>query len=206
MEPAYLLHIILFFYIKLIIVSDLNFKHIFNVSFYASHALNNYLMHFKIVVPMNGKTTSIIGALGIIAAAALILSNSEYILGLLSSSLRINTSGMVTSVNLEVYWDSACTNKVTSIDWGIIPPGGSAAKTVYIKNIGNVPITLSLNTENWNPPGAANYLTLTWNYTSGTKIQPNNVLPVTLTLTVSSSIQGIDSFSFNIVITGTESQ
>jgi hypothetical protein len=113
---------------------------------------------------------------------------------------------MVTSVNLEVYWDSACTNRVTSIDWGIIPPGGSAAKTVYIKNAGNVPITLALSTESWSPSEAANYLTLTWNYTSGTKIPSGSVLPVTLTLTVSSSIQGITNYSFNIVITGTESQ
>ncbi|MEM3480033.1 MAG: hypothetical protein QW702_00470 [Candidatus Bathyarchaeia archaeon] len=74
-----------------------------------------------------------------------------------------------------------------------------------MKNTGNVPITLSLSTENWNPSNAGSYMTLTWDYTSETKIQSNSALKVTLTLTVSSSIQGITNFSFNIVITGTES-
>ncbi|MBS7640082.1 hypothetical protein KEJ12_00310 [Candidatus Bathyarchaeota archaeon] len=76
---------------------------------------------------------------------------------------------------------------------------------IFIKNTGNVPITLSLSTEGWDPSNAGSYITLTWDYISGTKVQPGSVLKVTLKLTVSSSVQGITSFSFNIVITGTES-
>jgi len=155
---------------------------------------------------MNIKNISMLRVMGILVAAGLILASVEYTLGLLSSSVRLNSSGVVTSVNLAVYWDSACTNQVTSIDWGMISPGESKSVQVYVKNMGNVPITLSFSTESWNPAGASSYITLTWDYASGTKIQPNNVLKVTLTLTVSSNIQGITNFSFNIVITGTESQ
>lgn len=145
-------------------------------------------------------------AIWVMMAAGLILASAGYAFGLLSSSVRVNSSGVIASVNLAVYWDSACTNPVTSIDWGTISPGGSKSVQIYVKNTGNVPITLSLSTENWNPSNAGSYMTLTWDYTSGTKIQSNSALKVTLTLTVSSSIQGVTNFSFNVVITGTESQ
>jgi len=155
---------------------------------------------------MENKKSDRLKIMGIIAAACLILASGEYIFGLLSSSVRLPTSGGITSVNLAVYWDSACTNPVTSIDWGTISPGGNKSLDVYIKNTGNIPITLSLAAENWSPSNAASYLTLTWDYVNGTVIQAGGVKKVTLTLTVSNSIQGITSFSFDIVITGTESQ
>lgn len=149
--------------------------------------------------------TRILKVIGIAAAVGLILASAGYALGLLSSSVRIGSSGVIASVNLAVYWDNACTNPVTAIDWGTIRPGESMSLQVFIKNTGNVPITLSLSTEGWNPSNAGSYIALTWDYISGTKIQPGSVLKATLKLTVSSNIQGITSFSFNIVITGTES-
>jgi len=149
--------------------------------------------------------TKILKAIGIVAAVSLILASAGYTLGLLSSSVRISSSGVIASVNLAVYWDNACTNPVTAIDWGTIRPGESMPLEIFIKNTGNVPITLSLSTEGWDPSNAGSYITLTWDYISGTKVQPGSVLKVTLKLTVSSSVQGITSFSFNIVITGTES-
>jgi len=143
--------------------------------------------------------------LGVIAAASLILANSNYIFGLLSTVLPINTSGVITSADLEAYWDSECTNAVSSINWGTIYPGGSKNVTIYLKNTGNVPLNLSLSTDNWNPSNAGTYLTLTWDY-SGEQLQPGGVVQVTLTLTVSSNTQGITNFSFDVVITGTEVQ
>ncbi|MEM1582415.1 MAG: hypothetical protein QXK89_07910 [Candidatus Bathyarchaeia archaeon] len=155
---------------------------------------------------MSRRATSTLGIIGLIAAVGLILAGSEYLLGQLTNSVQVNTSGVVASVNLAVYWDQACTQPVSEINWGTIAPGGTVPMIIYIKNIGTVPITLSKSESNWNPAGASSYITLTWNYTSGTKIQPNNVLAVTLTLTVSNSVQGVTSFSFTITITGTESQ
>jgi len=153
----------------------------------------------------NKKLILALRMLGLIVAFGLILANSDYIFGLLSTVLPINTSGVITSADLDAYWDSACTDAVSSINWGTIRPGESKNVTIYLKNTGNVPLTLSLATDNWNPSNAGTYLSLTWDY-SGGQLQANGVLQVTLTLTASSNTQGITSFSFDVIITGTEAQ
>jgi hypothetical protein len=105
-------------------------------------------------------------------------------------------------VGVEVYWDSECTQKCTAIDWGNLYPGDTNSKTLYIKNVENTPCTLTMTTSNWNPPEAANHITLTWNY-NGETLNPNTVLPITFTLHVSPEISGIYSFEFDINITAT---
>ena len=119
----------------------------------------------------------------------------------LDRSMRIGSSGTVKAIGVGVYWDSSYTNKVSSISWGIIEPGSLNNVSVYIKNESNSPITLTLQTENWNPTNASNYLALSWDY-DGQTINVDEVIQVTLTLTVSSSIQGITNFNFDIVISG----
>jgi hypothetical protein len=73
---------------------------------------------------------------------------------------------------------------------------------VYVKNTGNAAVTLNMTTSAWSPSSASSYITLTWNQT-GTVLQAGGVVTAGLTLTVSSSISGITSFSFNITISGT---
>jgi hypothetical protein len=115
------------------------------------------------------------------------------------SSVRIVGRGTVKTVGVGVFWDSNCTNPVSYIDWGMVEPGSLNNVTVYVRNQGNVVASISLATENWNPSTASNYLALTWNY-KGQQLNPLEVVQVTLTLTVSSSVQGIESFSFDIII------
>jgi hypothetical protein len=93
---------------------------------------------------------------------------------------------------------------MTSVDWGSIEAGGSANRVVYIKNSGDSGVSLSLVTENWNPLSAADYLMLSWSY-DGSALGPGAVIEVTLILAVRSSANGIDSFSFDIVIVGSAS-
>jgi hypothetical protein len=119
-----------------------------------------------------------------------------------SLTVKIPSTASITVVGLAVYSDVACTQNVTSIDWGTLAPGAVTNDQVYIKSTSTVTIALGLSTDSWNPSSASTYITLTWNYTAGTQIQPNASLPVTLTLTVSSSVTGITSFTFNIDITG----
>lgn len=106
------------------------------------------------------------------------------------------------TVSLGVYSDSACTQNLTSIDWGTLSPGGSVTRTIYVKNTGNTQITLSMTPANWNPASANGPITLTWNR-EGTTLSAGQSTSATLTLSVSSSISGITSFSVNIVISGT---
>jgi hypothetical protein len=141
------------------------------------------------------------GALIAIIAAGILLTLVSS--GALLSTQQVPSSGTVSAVNVGVYTDSGCTNNCTSINWGTIAPGNLATYTVYIKNIGTVPMTLSMTTSGWNPSAANGPITLTWdkanyNLTAGASVS------ATLTLTVSSSISSsITSFSFNTVITGT---
>lgn len=119
--------------------------------------------------------------------------------GFMQSSVRIVGRGTIKAVGVGVFWDSNCTNPVSFIDWGMVEPGSMNNVTVYVRNEGNVVSSISLTTENWNPSNASDYLMLIWNY-DGRQINPSEVIQVTLTLTVSLSVQGIESFSFDIII------
>jgi hypothetical protein len=124
-------------------------------------------------------------------------------MGVLSINLTIPSSGDVTAINVGVYSDSACTNELTSVDWGTISPGSSEDVTIYLKNTGNAQITLSMTTTNWTPASADEPVSLLWDK-ENVKLNPNQVATATLTLNISESIDGITNFSFDIVITGTE--
>jgi hypothetical protein len=121
--------------------------------------------------------------------------------GLTSTSVRLSSSGSVKALGVGVYWDSACSQTVSGIDWGSSDPGSVKNVTVYIRNEGTAPITLSLQTANWNPAEAEDYISLSWDY-GGQAIGVNQVLTVTLSLSISSNIQGITTFSFDIVVVG----
>jgi hypothetical protein len=120
---------------------------------------------------------------------------------LLTSETRIPSVGTVKTVGVGAFWDINCTSRVTEIDWGLVEPGYHVNATIFHRNEGNAPITLSLHTENWNPSNASGYITLRWDYT-GQTVDPGAVMKTTLTLAVSSNVTGITSFTFDILITG----
>jgi hypothetical protein len=121
----------------------------------------------------------------------------------LSSSQNVDLDGTITAVNVEVYSDSGCTQPCSNIHVGTLSPGSTFTKTVYVKNTGTVPVTLSMTTSNWNPTAASSYLTLSWN-------RQNYVLnqglsrEATLTLTVAANTNDLETFSFSATITGTQ--
>src|SRR3990170_4219073 len=123
--------------------------------------------------------------------------------GALTTSQTVPSTGSITTVNVGVYNDAACTQNCTSIDWGTLPPGNSTTRTVYVKNTGTGSLTLSMTTANWVPSNANTYLTLTWNRANYV-LNANTSVSATLTLTASASAGNITSFSFNIIITGTQ--
>jgi len=149
------------------------------------------------------RTRQGLSILGLVLAIGLVVANADSIYGLLTTVFPIGNTGVIASAGLGVYSESQCVNNVSSINWGTLSPGQSKSVTVYVKNTGNVKLTLGMTTENWSPQGASAYLVCGWNYT-GQQIQPSQVVAVAFTLTVSSSIQGISSFSFDVRITGTE--
>jgi hypothetical protein len=138
---------------------------------------------------------------GIIAAIIAVLAGSSGLtFGLLTGSVNIAASGVFTSVNIGVYTTQQCTANLTSIDWGTVSPGSSYTRTGYVRNNGSVGMTLSMTTTGWNPAGAS-AIGVSWNY-DGRTLSPGQVLAVTWTLIIPSTISGVQSFSFNIVVTG----
>jgi hypothetical protein len=109
--------------------------------------------------------------------------------------------GTVKAIGVGVYWDTSCSDHVSSIDWGMVEPGTTKNVSFYTKNEGTTPVTLSLETENWNPANASIYMSLDWDY-AGQEIDVDEVIQVTLSLSVSDSIGGITDFSFDIIIIG----
>ena len=125
------------------------------------------------------------------------------VIALLTSSQTVSNNGTVKAIGVGVYSDSGCTLALTSINWGSFEAGSSKNYTIYVKNNGNVAVVLSKSTGNWNPASASTYMTFSWNrdsyvLTAGTSVSAR------LTLTVASNINGINTFSFDITITGTE--
>jgi hypothetical protein len=91
----------------------------------------------------------------------------------------------------------------TSLAVGTLNPGATATQTVYIKNTGNVPETLTMTTSNWSPSNANTYLTLTWNR-GNTVLAAGASIQATLTLTAASNTGTITTFGCDVTLTGTQ--
>ena len=122
----------------------------------------------------------------------------------LVKTYTIQMQGNIYAIGVEVFWDSQCTNKCETVDWGWLHPGESKNITLYLRNSGNTPVTLTLSTENWLPAEAADYISLTWDREG--YYMTEQTIACLFTLTVSDAIQNttIQSFSFDAVITATE--
>ena len=76
-----------------------------------------------------GTTTSL--------ALTLLLFVSLLASGAIVTTATVSSSGVISTANLGIYSDSACTQRITSINWGNLSPSSSVTRTVYIKNTGN---------------------------------------------------------------------
>lgn len=114
-----------------------------------------------------------------------------------------NVSAIGTSGTLGIYWNSNCTTKVTSIDWGNMTPGQEKTTTFYIRNEASSPTFLAGIDKNWNPTTAQSYIHFTFD-SDDQKIQAGQTKKVTCTLTVSIEITNISNYSFDILLQGTD--
>jgi hypothetical protein len=117
------------------------------------------------------------------------------------TSSTLSNVGTLKVIGVGIYWDAGFTNKTTTIDWGLLEPGTQKSYTIYIRNEGNSPITLSKATSNWSPSTASTIMTLAWNY-NGQTINAGASVQVTFTLTVATNTAGINTFSVDITIIG----
>jgi len=173
----------------------------------AYSSINRKLLHkLEIMVTINTKrlemhhSTEEKVLLVLVVAVCLIL----YVFMLFATTNTVTSVSAVDADGIGVYWDSDCSDRVSSIDWETLTPGSVKSVVVYVRNENEEPIYLNMSTANWNPSNASQYITLRWDY-SEQWMNPGEVLQITLSLSVSRYIEGISSFSFDILITGSTS-
>ena len=162
--------------------------------------------------------------LGSVLLLSLAFIGGISVVGLLQSSERIGSSGIVVQppppppppppapappppepkIEIDVFADSGCTQKISSVQWGSVQAGGSVSRVVYVRNSGDYGVVLSLVASNWSPAVAEDYMSLSWDY-SGGLLGSGAVAQVTLTLSVDAGVSGVSSFSFDVVIVGSAS-
>jgi hypothetical protein len=111
-------------------------------------------------------------------------------------------SGSIRGVGVGVYGDSLCENPISSVDFGLLDPGSQKDFTFYLRNEGNTDLSLSMTVKNWIPAEAADYMSLDWNQ-EGQLIRSGQIISCVITLSVSTNIQDITSYSLTITITAT---
>jgi len=152
------------------------------------------------IFKIKGERIVAIGTLTLIIYT-LALALTGQVMSAMQANRAISNAGAVKAIGVGVYWNSDGTNIVNAINWGTLEPGSSTNRTCYIKNEGNSASDLSMYTENWNPSNAADYISLSWDY-GGQLVNPDELITVIFTLSISDSVEGITSFSFDIVIVG----
>jgi len=157
----------------------------------------------KLAEEYGGRSINLRSALVVAGILVTLAATAGLTVGLLNSQVNLNNSGVFTTANIGVYTTSGCTQNLTSIAWGNVRAGQSYTKTGYIKNTGNLNMTLALSTSNWSPSALSSVLGVSWNY-AGQKLAPGQVVAVTWTLTIPSGVTGYSGFGFDMMVTGTE--
>ncbi|MEM3623331.1 MAG: hypothetical protein QXR76_06145 [Candidatus Bathyarchaeia archaeon] len=156
----------------------------------------------------------------IIVSAATLLFSTMFSMWLSRfHNLHLPSLGTIRVIGVEAYGGNITTAQDEKIiDWGTVYPGTFTNRSVYIKSISNLPVTLNLTISNIvfqnstgqnvaeNPP-IENPLSLTWDY-NNTLLYPNDEIYVTLTLIMSSDYSfvnylinnGVEKFGFGITI------
>jgi len=146
---------------------------------------------------------NILSKSGIIVLASTGLILVAVTAGLLSVTQEVDFQGTITTINVEVFLDQQCTQPCTTMSWGGVYAGESSSKTIYVKNTGNIPLTLSMSITDWVPASADGPVSMTWNR-ENYSLDPQEAVSATLTLTVSEDTGGITNFSYKMLLTGVE--
>jgi hypothetical protein len=148
----------------------------------------------------NVSLRKVVGGIGVAAIIVLTVMMTNA-LSLLQSSAPVIHNGTIETLNVSVFQDSACTQTLSTMNWGILKPGTSTNRTIYVKSTGNAAVTLNMTVKAWNPSAAASYIMLTWNR-EGTILSQGNSVPALLVLSVSANVNGFTDFNCTTFIAG----
>jgi hypothetical protein len=147
------------------------------------------------------------------ALVAILLSGSD-------SEIYLPSVGTIKTIGVETYWDQNGENKIEALTWDEIKIEKDEwdeitmepiSTTVYVKSVSNFRVTMNIFLTDWSPEEISDYLTVSWDY-EGEEMDPGDIIPVTLTLSASSTDDFIDyilenntqSFSVSIHFVATE--
>ena len=133
-----------------------------------------------------GKSKHTLSLVIIVAIISVILSSGIAILSSSNKNLTVPSTGSLRTIGVEIYWDQNSENRTESINWSDVWLGSSKNVTLYIRSVSNYKITLDLQVTNWSPSILSEYASLSWDY-NGTTINPNEIIEVTLTLSIPKS-------------------
>jgi hypothetical protein len=139
----------------------------------------------------------------ILLTALLVLSSLAFAGAITTNQLQTSTAQAriaPSTGNIGIYSDSTCTQKISNLNWGAIPQGAQANKTVYLKNQCTTTLKLSMTTSNWSPTSAYGQIRVSWG-SEGLILKPNQVIAATIRIVVASN-STVTSFNMNIAISG----
>jgi hypothetical protein len=139
------------------------------------------------------KTLVLVAIVAVISVAstslvAMMLSHSD-------DEVYLPSLGTIKTIGVETYWDPNGESRRENLTWDEIrieKLEGDEAKmnqvnaTLYVKSVSNFRVTLNMSLTDWNPVEISDYLTISWDY-NGTVLNPGEIIPVTMTLSASSS-------------------
>ena len=120
-----------------------------------------------------------------------------------ASLVRIRNVGTIRAIGVEVYKDQSLTEVLHEISWGTLNPGNSTTRTIYVKNTGTTPVTLTMTDGSWVPTTANTVLALTWNR-QNTVLNAGQSIQATLTLTAASNTGSLTAFNCDVTFTGSQ--
>jgi len=94
---------------------------------------------------------------------------------------------IVSEAQIRVFYDVGETQELQQgnyLDWGAITSTDPQQRTLYVKNVGTVDVTLSFG---YDPQSLPQDWSLTWDY-DGTPLTQGTTIPVTITLTLPSTV------------------
>ena len=122
----------------------------------------------------------------------------------LSAQGKLGSSGRIVVVGVKVTAVGSNAD-LQSLEWGDLSAGSTATRQISVINNGTIAATFSMSVDDWVPLIAQQYLTITWNYASGTLLQPGTSQTVTITINVNQYVTGIGAFTNTIYIIATQS-
>jgi hypothetical protein len=117
---------------------------------------------------------------------------------------KLGSSGRIIVIGVKVTAVGSNADLI-SIEWGDLTAGSTATRQISVTNNGTIPTTLSMSVGDWAPLIAQQYLTITWNYASGTILQPGASQTVTITINVNQYVTGVNNFTNTIYVIATQS-